>query len=186
MMPKKIAILGISGSGKTTLAAKLSREIGVPHIELDRLVHLPGWKEASSDDVQRQVNEVLGEHRERGWVIDGNYDAVLGDVRTAIYKQADAVVWIDLSLPRTLYRLTRRVLIDYLTQRDLYNGNRQNLRFAFFQRDSLITYAVKSHYQRRRTHPQRFRELGIDLIRLRTPREVDAWTASVVDGVVVR
>lgn len=177
MKPTKIAILGVSGSGKTTLASKLSRGLGVPHVELDRLVHLGGWRQALADDVQRQVREILT-RPSTGWVIDGNYDAILGDVRNTIYKEADAVVWLDLSLPRTLYRLTRRVLLDYLTRRDLFNGNRQSLRVAFFKRDSLIAYAIKSHRQRRRTHPQKLRDLGIEhrLVRLHTPREVDEWT----------
>ena len=40
--PQRISIQGISGSGKTRLGRVLEREMGIPHLETDELVHGPG------------------------------------------------------------------------------------------------------------------------------------------------
>src|SRR5205823_4415657 len=120
------AILGVSGNGKTTLARRLSRELEIPRMELDALVHLPGWTEAADDVVRGAVAKAIDRD---AWVIDGNYEAKLGDVRVEIYKRADVVVWLDLSLPRILGRLMHRLAVDLMTKRDLFNGNRQSLRY---------------------------------------------------------
>jgi adenylate kinase family enzyme len=174
---KKIAVLGVSGSGKTTLARRLSKALAIPHVELDSLVHQSGWTEAPTPLVRERVTDVLA--REEGWVIDGNYNGKLGDLRLSIDEAADAVVWLDLPLPRVLYRLVGRVVVDLFTQRDLYNGNRQGLRNAFFRKDALVPFAVSAHFERRRTYPARFEELGLRVVRLRSPREVEAWLEDV-------
>jgi hypothetical protein len=65
---------------------------------------------------------------------------------------------------------------DTLTKRDLFNGNRQTWRFAFFTRDSIVSFAIKSHYKRRREWPE---GIGapptLEIARLRSPREVARW-----------
>ncbi len=169
--PRKIAVIGVSGNGKTTLSRRLGKLLGVPHIELDALCHLPGWKEATNEDFRRDVLAAM--NASDGWVIDGTYDRKLGNL---VYERADTIVWLDLPLHLVLSRLVRRALWDVVTQRDLFNGNRQTLRFAFFERESLVAYAVKQHFLRRRLYPQKFASMkAIELVRLRSPREVRRW-----------
>jgi adenylate kinase family enzyme len=173
-MQRRIAVVAsCSGNGKTTLARRLAARLGVPAIELDALHHLPGWTEASPEQLRASVEEAM---RSDGWVIDGSYTGKIGDL---VLQGADTVVWLDLPLPLALFRLVRRAIRDIVTQRDLFNGNRQTWRFAFFTRDSLVSYAIKSHFRRRRLWPERLARLeGVEVVRLRSPAEVERWLAA--------
>ncbi|MBX3204296.1 MAG: AAA family ATPase [Labilithrix sp.] len=171
---RRIAVIGVSGNGKTTLARRLAKQLGVVHVELDALCHLPGWREAPNEDFRREVLAALRETD--GWVVDGAYDRKLGNL---VYEHADTVVWLDLPLPLVMSRLVRRAVWDILTQRDLFNGNRQTVRFAFLERDSLVSYAIKQHFRRRRVYPQKFAAMpSVELVRLRSPRAVRRWLAA--------
>jgi hypothetical protein len=58
----------------------------------------------------------------------------------------------------------------------MFNGNRQTWRGAFGGRNSLFGYAIRMHFLRRKTWPPyyaRFPELN--LVRLRSRREVERW-----------
>ena len=175
-LPRRIAIIGVSGNGKTTLACIVAARLGVPHVELDALCHLPNWQEASNEDFRRAVSARLAEP---GWVVDGTYERKLGNM---VYERAEVVVWLDLPLPLVLYRLLGRVARDWITQRNLYNGNRQTLGMAFSGRNSLVPYAIAQHGRRRRDYPRRLGALAtthrFTLIRLRSPREVARWLTS--------
>ncbi|MDF2697001.1 MAG: adenylate kinaselike kinase [Labilithrix sp.] len=169
----KIAVVGASGNGKTTLSRRLAQHFAVPHIELDAFCHLPGWREASNEDFRRNVLAAMD--ASNGWVMDGAYERKLGNL---VYEHADMVVWLDQALPLVVSRLVRRTLWDIVTQRELFNGNRQTLRYAFLERDALVPYAVKQHYLRRRLYPQKFAAMDhVELVRLRSPREVRRWLA---------
>jgi adenylate kinase family enzyme len=172
-MGRKIAVVGVSGNGKTTVARKAAARLGVPYVELDALCHLPGWREASDDDFRRDVGAAM---RSDGWVLDGTYEHKLGDF---VYQHANTVVWLDQPLPLVLFRLVRRAVRDIVTKRDLFNGNRQTWRLAFFTRDSLVSWAIKSHFRRRRSWPEKFARMPqLQLVRLRSPREVERWLES--------
>jgi adenylate kinase family enzyme len=173
-MARRIAVVGVSGNGKTTLARRLAGQLDVPYTELDALCHLPGWVEASDEDFQRDVEAAMD--RSDGWVLDGSYQWKLGDL---VLQRADTIVWLDQPLPLVLRRLVTRALKDIVTRRDLFNGNRQTWRFAFWGRDSLVGYAVRQHFRRRREWPQEFRRFPtIEVVRLRSPGEVKRWLQS--------
>jgi adenylate kinase family enzyme len=172
LAPRRIAVVGVSGNGKTTLSRQAAAKLGVPCVELDALNHLPGWVEASPEQLRAAVEEAT---RAGGWVVDGGYREKLG---TVVWERADEVVWLDQPLPLVLYRLVRRALVDIVTKRDLFNGNRQTWRFAFWGRDSLVAFAVRMHFARRRTWPQELATLETRVTRLRSPRAVDDWLAS--------
>jgi adenylate kinase family enzyme len=170
-MRRRIAVIGVSGNGKTTFARRLAAKLDVPYTELDALHHLPGWAEASEADFRREVEAVM--NRSEGWVLDGSYMGKLGDL---ILRRADTLVWLDQPLLLVLRRLVKRAVTDIITQRDLFNGNRQTWRYAFWGRDSLIGYAVRQHFRRRRVWPQRFAKVpGLEVVRLTSPREVEHW-----------
>ncbi|MCW5837300.1 MAG: AAA family ATPase, partial [Labilithrix sp.] len=172
--PRRIAVIGVSGNGKTTLARRVAKELGVRYVELDALCHQPGWREAPNEEFRRDVLAAIDDLD--AWVVDGSYDRKLGNL---VYERADTVVWLDLPLPLVVARLVHRAIWDIVTQRDLFNGNRQTLRFAFLERDSLVAYAIKQHFRRRRLYPHKFAAMPhVELVRLRSPSAVRRWLAA--------
>jgi len=139
--------------------------------ELDALVHQPWWTEASDEDFRRDVEAAMSSPE--GWVLDGLYQRKIGDL---ILRRADTLVWLDQPLTLVLGRLVKRAVKDIVTKRDLFNGNRQTWRFAFFTRDSLVGFAIKEHFRHRRDWPEAFgNHPNLQIVRLRSPREVEAW-----------
>jgi len=170
-VPRRIVIAGINGNGKTTLGGRLADKLDVPFTELDALMHQPGWVPAETETFRLEVEAVMD--ASDGWVLDGMYQHQLGDL---VLRRADTLVWLDQPLPLVLGRLVRRVVRDIVTKRDLFNGNRQTWRFAFFTRDSLISFAIKSHFKRRREWPAAIgAPPNLEIVRLRSPREVERW-----------
>ena len=70
----KIAVIGYTGSGKSVLAAKLGKIIGCPVLHLDKLQFEAGWKERGEAEGKILCEQFLEENKDRGWVIDGNYE----------------------------------------------------------------------------------------------------------------
>ena len=168
-MGRKFVVVGASGNGKTTFSKRLAAKHGVPYVELDALNHLPGWQEASDDDFRHSVDEATSGD---GWVVDGSYSNKLG---SSLFERADVVVWLDQPVPLVMTRLIHRAIRDIRTQRDLFNGNRQTWRFAFWGKDSLVPFAIRMHFSRRRVWPGLFAELGVNVARLRSPQQVEAF-----------
>jgi adenylate kinase family enzyme len=166
----RIAIIAsASGSGKTTLARALAERLGAPWLELDALVHGPGWVEVPDAELRATLSPFLAQP---AWVVDGLYLRKLGDL---ILDAADLVVWLDLPIHIWFPRLLRRSARRIVGRQPLWNGNRETLRGAFWGRDSLFGYALRMHFERRRTFPARL--AGRRVIRLRRPRDVDAFLA---------
>jgi adenylate kinase family enzyme len=165
---RKIAVIAsASGNGKTTIGRELARRLDVQFVELDALVHGPGWVETPDDVLRAQVEPVLASD---GWVIDGTYQRKLGDL---VLSSADLVVWLDLPLIIWVPRLARRTWRRLRGQEQLWNENRESLSTAVLGWNSLFVYALRSHFRRRREWP---RSLGrYPLIRLRTPAEVERF-----------
>jgi adenylate kinase family enzyme len=167
-MVRRILVKGASGAGKSTLALALARHLDVPHVELDALHHGPGWTAASPAELQARVQATLDD--QRGWVADGNYDSKLG---TLVLDRAELVVWLDLPLTTKLARLARRTARRWLRKEALWNGNRETLKGAFWGKEALFAWAVRTHFRHRRRWPRAL--AGRPLVRLRTAGEVDAW-----------
>ncbi len=70
---RRIAVIGMTASGKSTLAKQLARLLGVPHIELDGIVHGPNWVDLPNEEFHARTADALSGD---GWVVDGNYAAV--------------------------------------------------------------------------------------------------------------
>lgn len=165
----RVSVIGVSGNGKTTFARRLAAKLRVRYVELDAIVHQAGWRQASDAEVREAVRAIVDSPE--GWVIDGSYVKKLGDL---VFEHADMVVWLDQSLLLVMRRLVKRALVDIVTQRDLFNGNRQTWRYAFFQRESLVAYALAEHFRRRRETPAYFAARPhIRLVRIRHPRELE-------------
>jgi adenylate kinase family enzyme len=172
---RRVSVVGGSCTGKTTTSRELARRLGVPHIELDALHHDPGWQEAPADVLQARVDAAFAAAPD-GWVVDGNYQGKLG---MWVIEHADTVVFLDLphhvALRRVLWRTGSRIV----TREELWNGNRETLRNAF-SRDSIIWWVIRHHRTYRKRWPSRLASLEhVDVVRLRSPREVRAWLQSI-------
>jgi adenylate kinase family enzyme len=168
-VPPKVVVVGTTCSGKTTVARRLAEQHGVPHVELDALHWGPNWSEPSTDDFRARVEEALAGD---GWVADGGYHGKLGDL---VLERADLVVWLDPPLWTILGRLSARTLRRIRGREKLWAGNRETWRGAFFSRESLFLWAVKTHRPRRKRYEERLARF--DVVRLKSAAETEAWLA---------
>jgi adenylate kinase family enzyme len=169
---RRIAVMGTTCSGKSTLARVLAERLDVPYLELDALYWGAEWRQPEAEDFRRRVEPFV---RGEAWVVDGNYSTTLGDL---VLLRADTVVWLDLPLTRVLWRVWKRTIGRIVSRAELWSGNRETWRNAFFSRDSLFVWAVQTHGRFRRRLPPRLANdafAHIRLVRLRSPREIRRW-----------
>ncbi|HET6624501.1 MAG TPA: hypothetical protein VFG70_08215, partial [Gaiellaceae bacterium] len=98
------------------------------------------------------------------------YREKLGDL---VLEGADLVVWLDLPLRVWLPRLLRRTARRIVTREELWNGNREELRYALHPRYSVVVYAVRGYRERRRRYASELARFP--LLRLRTTADVDRF-----------
>ena len=104
--------------------------------------------------------------------MDGSYHGKLGD---SVLDRADFVVWLDLPFRTVARRIWVRTMRRIRTREELWAGNRETWRDAFFSRDSLFVWIVTTHRSRRRRYLER---LGrYEFVQLRSQREIEAWLA---------
>jgi adenylate kinase family enzyme len=168
---KRVNVKGTSGSGKSVFAAELARRLDLPLVELDA-IHwgTPNWVEPAPEEFRAAVREAM-DARPDGWVIDGNYEGKLGDT---VLREADTIVWLDLPLGLKLRRLWRRTRERIYGGAKLWGGNRETWRGAFWSRDSLFGWMLKTHFRHRRQWPRRFAG-DPRLVRLRSVEEARRW-----------
>lgn len=169
-MPRKIIVKGTSGAGKSTFAAELGRRLDLPRIELDALHHGPDWSQPTPEEFRNRVRRAMDAFP-GGWIIDGNYESKLGDLATA---ETDTIVWLDLPLPITFVRLSRRTFHRIRHNVELWNGNRETWHNTFMSRDSIFVWMFRAHRRHRREWPARYAQ-DPRLVRLRTRAEVRRW-----------
>ena len=171
---RRVVVFGTTGSGKSTVAERLAERTGLRVVELDALFWGRDWQPTPVELFRHRVErETVGD----GWIVVGNY----GQVRDLVWQPADTLIWLDLPLPLVMWRLLRRTLRRIATQEELWGtGNRESLRGAFFSRDSILLWALKTHYRNR----ERFAlECGFlagekQVVRLRSAREVESFLAT--------
>ncbi len=178
---RRVSVVGNSGSGKTTFAADLAQRMGAPHLELDSVMHQPGWAPIPREQFRDRVAEFVAADR---WVADGNYTAV----RDLVWQRADTVVWLDfprwLVMRRIIWRTVRRLLI----RAELWNGNREPLSnlYRLDPEQSVIAWSWTRHavyrerYARAMADPANSR---LAFVRLRTPGAAARFLADAGSGV---
>lgn len=170
---RRINIVGTSGSGKSTLAGLLSERLSVPHVELDALHWLPGWKERPDAEFRTQVAQLVeGE----GWVIDGNYGS---KVRDLVWARIDTVIWLDLPRSVVMRQVTERTLRRWWRRERVCGDNRESLRLSLLSRDSVLWWAWSTHTRRRRQYEQLLAQVPFQVVRLTCRAEIERWLASV-------
>jgi hypothetical protein len=170
-LPDRIVVVGSTGSGKTTLARAIAARLDLPYVELDALHWEPNWSEAPDDVFRRRVETALAPGR---WVVDGNYR----QVHDLTLARAELLVWLDYSFARTAWQLVRRTFGRSLRRSELWNGNREGFGKAFFSRDSILLWLLRSYKPTRRRY-QALIEANpygqLEIVPLRSPSETRAW-----------
>jgi adenylate kinase family enzyme len=167
---RRVNVKGSSGSGKSTFSSELARRLGVPHVELDALHHGPNWSEPTDEEFLARVRAAMTNAPD-GWVIDGNYEHKLGGL---VLDAADTVVWLDLPFALKFRRLWRRTISRIRDDVELWSGNRESWRGAFWGRESLFFWALRTHFRSRREWPRRFAG-DPRFVRLRSEGEARQW-----------
>lgn len=166
---RRLVIVGPVASGKSSLADAISRRTEIPHIELDRVRFGRDWQQLPETDFRESVKK-LAEGPD--WIIDGNY----ASVRDLLWSSADTVAWLDYPLRVVLRRLAWRTLRRVVLREDLGDGRRESLR-RLMGRRSILVWAIRSHGPLRAEYEHASRIYGsdVELIRFRSPGDVEAW-----------
>ena len=167
----RVVLIGTTGAGKTTMAGRIAQALNMPHIEFDAIRHGPNWTETPDDVFRERLRLELRGDR---WVGDGNY----GIARDVVWPRATMLVWLDYPIPVVMWRLFWRTIRRGVFRQELWHGNRERIWWHFFSRQSLFLWALRTHWQRRRTipaalaHPE---HLHLDLVHLRSPKAARQW-----------
>jgi hypothetical protein len=165
----RIVVTGASGMGKTTLAQELARVAGLRHIETDALHHGPNWESCGPEVLRRRV---LAETEGDDWVVDSPYHSLIG--YTAV-DRADTVVWLDLPVRVSMWRLLRRTWVRSRRRVELWNGNVEAGGWDAVR--YLLWPGLKTGLSNRRVFPRRY--AGYPLVRLRSDADVRAFVQSI-------
>lgn len=170
---QRVVVIGTTSSGKSTLAARLAAKFDLAFIELDALHWEPDWQEAPLDVFRARVQKAIQADR---WAVAGNYQKV----RDLIWPKAEAIIWLDYSLWRIFWQLTRRTFSRWWTRELLWGTNRENLwtHFKLWSKDSLFHWLFTTYGRRKREYPILLSqpEHGhLKLIRFKHPRETEKW-----------
>lgn len=107
MPVRRISVVGITGSGKTYLARRLSSQLGLPLIELDRLRESAAPETDLTDE--RFCEAVKAAVASDSWIIDGHYR----EIRHLVWNEADLVIHLDYPLSVILRQLLKRYVAKH-------------------------------------------------------------------------
>lgn len=166
----RISLIGLSGSGKTTLAEKISHELDIPHIHLDKI-----WMEASGhtasstqerqrvqDHMRQKVSELI---QQDAWVAEGWY----GYVQPMITNRADQIIFLDISLTRRLTNHIRRMFFKRNRHAQISFGDDLRFIYKLIKRTYVHGPLIRNYLAE---HPAK-------VTRLRTHAEADQYLATI-------
>jgi adenylate kinase family enzyme len=172
---ERIMIVGGPGAGKSTLAGELARCLAYPFLELDELFWGPNWTPVDRQLFRQRVETAISVPQ---WIAGGNYSSA----RDLLWRRADTLIWLDYPLWLTIQRLLQRSIRRLINGEELWGGNRETWRALFFSRDSLLLFALKTHFSRRRNFEQALAQpehAHLTVMRFRTPAATDHWLTTV-------
>jgi adenylate kinase family enzyme len=170
-----MVVIGSTSSGKSTLASRLAEKIGANFIELDALHWEPNWVEAEDEVFRKRVEAAV---KANDWVVAGNYHTV----RDLVWPKAQAVIWLDYSLPVLFWRLLTRTIRRSAVRERLFSDNIESIwtHLKLWSEDSLFHWLFKTYWRRKREYPQLFsaaQHRHLKVIHFKSPREASEWFA---------
>lgn len=167
---ERVMIIGPCGAGKSTLAFRLSEQLGLPLIHMDKLAWKPGWVDRSNDELRQILLPLVTRER---WLIEGNYGSTLPDR----LPHADTVVYLDYPIRLCLARLVRR-LWRYrgCARPDMTEDCPERLDLGF------LWYVLRWNEEARPRIEERVAPYADKLVRLRSPRETRDWLEQLPRG----
>lgn len=140
-----INVVGTTGSGKSTFSKKLSQQLQLQCIELDDLLWLDNWQEASTEVLLHKLQQKM-DQAPQGWVLDSNY----GRTTKMVSERVDTIIWLDYPFSTNLYRLTKRTLSRVLSQKPLWesSNNTESLKMML-SKESILVWLFKSYGKNR-------------------------------------
>ncbi|MEZ5183038.1 MAG: hypothetical protein R2702_14385 [Acidimicrobiales bacterium] len=154
----------------------------MPCVELDAIFHQPGWQLRPAAEFLAEVDRSTSGD---GWVVDGNYRAVVRE--GPVWQRADTVVWLDLPKHLALRQVAWRSLRRAATREELWNGNRERWRelLSLDPMRSMPAY-VWTYYDRKRAQVEAARAdpalAHLEFVHLRSHAESAAWLATLRNG----
>ena len=170
----RINIVGSSGSGKSTAGKLIAKKLGYPYVELDEMQWKPNWTESTEQELFTNLERSL---ERESWVLDGNYSKTV----PIKWKRVQWVIWLDLPYWLILYQAISRTIRRSITKETLWAGNRETLKKAFFERDSIILWCLTNLAKVRRQYlaamsDPRFNH--ISFVRICSRKQLAAFVAS--------
>jgi adenylate kinase family enzyme len=172
-------VVGVSGSGKTTLARALAEKMAVPFVELDGLMHQPGWEPRPEDEFKDEVDRATSQP---DWVVDGNYRQVV--IEGPVWQRADTVVWLDLPRLSAMRQLIARTVSRAVRREVLWNGNREPLSnfVSLDPEQSVFVWSWITYEGLRRRYSSAMSDPAwshLRFVRLRSNSEARRWLDSI-------
>jgi adenylate kinase family enzyme len=168
----RVLVAGSTGSGKTTMARELAGILGVPHTEMDALVHGPGW--TPRPQFLADVEAMLATGR---WITEYQYRVV----KERLLAAAQAVVWLDHPFPLVARRLIGRSIARAINRQPFYNGNTERAS-AWLHASHPLRIVFSRHFAAKRARTEA--ELaeaaarGVVVVRLRGAQAERRWLAA--------
>lgn len=163
---KKVTVFGLPGSGKTTFARTLATQLGVPCLQLDKVL-FQGGKPIPLSGFRAQTAAFTAGS---AWVVEGNFH----DLADVTWARSDVVVWLDYALWVLYWRTGRRAF------RRVFGIEPRSGRSwrSFFSRRNLAWTVSRKYLWKRPVYGRDLAALdGAVVVRFRSPRQAAAWLA---------
>ena len=163
----RILLFGNSGSGKTTLARRLSRQLGLAHLDLDTLAWLPGLppRRHSLVDSEKRIRDFTALANQ--WVIEGCYS----DLLQLLSCEADEMVYLGLSEEDCVAHARSRPF-----EPEKYSSEAAQNKNLDMLIDWIRSYPHRTDSCSLIAHKQLFSSFPGKKIKLVTSGEVDNWS----------
>lgn len=168
----KISVFGLPASGKSTFARQLADQMGVPCLDMDRVLFQSG-KPLPLEQFRAEVGEFTASS---AWVVEGNYSKLAG----VTWDRSDVVVWLDFPLRVIYWRIFRRALRRAAgTEPKAGRGWK-----SFFSRRNLAWTVTRKYLRNRAGYRRQLssasvaapaRQAPVQVFRFRSPRCAAQW-----------
>ena len=179
---RRIHVMGNSSSGKSTLAERLSRALELPLVELDALNWEPGWVGLNERDPAELERRIETATEGDGWVVAGSYASFSQRV---FWDRLDTVVYLDLGVPRLVWRMLRRSWRRMRTGELLWGTNTERFwpQLMVWRREQSLVWWIVTQQRRKRNQLAGWMVdptwSHIRFVHLTSPQDIEAFAVAV-------